>query len=59
MDLADDMLNGVAAAARHCGLPARSIYNMVGAKTVPFKRVGRRVFFRKSELDAFFRADVA
>lgn len=59
MELGEDMLNGISAAARHCGLPARTIAHFVEIRAMPFKRVGRRVFFRKSELDAFFRADVA
>lgn len=54
-DLADDLLAGAAAAAAYCGLSQRVIYHLTDAGALPVKRIGRRLYYRKSELDDAFR----
>lgn len=54
--LSNDLLNGAKEAASYSGLPLRSIYHFVEMGELPVKRVGKRLFFRKSELDQFFSA---
>ena len=57
--LADDLLPGATAAAAYLGLSDRQIYHMVEAKNLPVTRIGKRLFFRRSELDRAFSAQVA
>jgi excisionase family DNA binding protein len=54
--LADDLLSGAKAAAQFIGVPPRAVYHMVEAGDLPVIRKGRKLFFRKSELEAAFRA---
>lgn len=54
--LTDDLLPGATAAADYLGLTPRAIYHMVEAGHLPTIRKGRRLFFRKSELEDAFRA---
>lgn len=54
--LRDDLLFGAAAAAAHTGLTRRIIYHLVEAGALPVIRKGRRLYFRRSELDQAFRA---
>ncbi len=55
-----DLIKGAKAAADFCGLPPRTIYHMVENGNLPVIRKGKRtLFFRKSELDAAFRSEVA
>lgn len=54
-----DLIHGAAAAAEFTGLPRRTIYNMVENEQLPVIRRGRRLFFRKSELEAAFRSSEA
>jgi len=42
-------------AARFLGLKTGTVYNMVCRRALPFHKIGRRVLFRKSELEAFFQ----
>ena len=43
-------------AARFIGLKKGTIYNMVSRKVIPYHKVGRRVLFRRSELEAWFQS---
>lgn len=54
--LADDLLSGAGAAAAYIGVTPRAVYHMVEAGELPVIRKGRRLYFRKSELEAAFRA---
>lgn len=47
----DDRLLTVKEAAAYLGYAEGTIYNKVGAETIPFVRLGRTVRFRRSELD--------
>lgn len=51
-----DLIDGAAAAANYCGLPRRVIYHLVENGELPAIRKGRKLFFRKSELEAAFRS---
>lgn len=54
--LADDLIAGAEAAAAHTGLSVRQIYHLVYAEQLPVIRKGRRLFFRKTELERAFQA---
>ena len=54
-ELADDLLAGAAAAAAYCGLSRRIIYHLTETGDLPVIRIGRRLYYRKSELDKVFR----
>ena len=38
------------------GLKKGTIYNMISRKVLPHYKIGRRVFFRKGELEAWFES---
>lgn len=59
MELRADLLNGANQAAQFTGLSARTIYHLVEQGSIPYRRMGTRLFFRKSELEITFRSDVA
>lgn len=50
-----DLIEGAADAAVFTGLTRRKIYRLVEQGHVPTVRKGRRLYFRKSELDSAFR----
>ena len=54
--LADDLLEGAAAAAAHIGLKPRAVYRMTDAGHLPVIRKGRKLFYRKSDLEAAFQS---
>jgi len=54
--LADDLLPGANAAAAFIGVTPRAVYHLVEAGHLPTIRKGRKLYFRKSELEAAFRA---
>lgn len=54
-ELADDLLAGAAAAATYCGLSQRVIYHLTETGILPVRRIGRRLYYRKSDLDEVFR----
>jgi excisionase family DNA binding protein len=56
MALADDLLKGARAASEYTGLPLRTIYHMTEKSQLPVIRMGRVLYFRKSDLDLAFRA---
>ncbi|MES2494333.1 MAG: helix-turn-helix domain-containing protein [Pseudomonadota bacterium] len=51
-----DLIVGANAAAAYTGLKPCQIYRMAKSGLIPTIRVGHRMLFRKSELDAFFRS---
>lgn len=57
--LSVDLIDGAAKAAAYTGLSQRAIYHMVEAGLLPVIRKGRRLYFRKSELEAAFRSEAA
>lgn len=57
--LKDDLLSGAKAASDYLGETPRAIYHMVEAGHLPVIRKGRRLYFRKSELEAAFRSEMA
>jgi excisionase family DNA binding protein len=54
--LADDLLPGANAAAIFIGVTPRAVYHLVEAGHLPAIKKGRKLYFRKSELEAAFRA---
>ena len=54
--LSHDLIDGAANAASYTGLTRRTIYHLVEAGELPVIRKGRKLFFRKSELEAAFRS---
>ncbi|WP_022687176.1 helix-turn-helix domain-containing protein [Sphingomonas phyllosphaerae] len=57
--LSEDLLPGAIAAAAFIGVKPRAIYHMTEQGHLPVIRKGRRLFFRKSELEKAFSSDVA
>ena len=56
--LSEDLLVGANAAAAYVGVKPRAIYHLSENGLLPVLRKGRRLYFRKSELEAAFRSDV-
>lgn len=59
MNLRDDILQGAKAAAEYTGFSRHSIYHMVDLGQLPVVRVGSKMIFRKSELDAALKSQPA
>lgn len=57
--LANDLLSGAKAAAEYIGESPRAVYHMAEQGMLPCIRKGRKLYFRKSELDAAFRSEAA
>ena len=57
--LADDLLPGANAAAAFIGVTPRAVYHLVEAGHLPAIRKGKKLYFRKSELEAAFRSEAA
>ncbi len=57
--LSADLLSGAKAAADYIGEKPRTIYHMAEAGLIPVIRKGRKLYFRKSELEAAFRSEAA
>lgn len=55
-DLSDDLIEGANGAAAFIGTKPRTVYHLVEIGALPCKRMGKKLFFRKSELDAAFRS---
>ena len=53
--LSDDLLSGADAAAEFTGLSRRIIYHLVETGALPVIRIGRKLYFRRSELERAFR----
>lgn len=56
--LSNDLIKGTKAAAVYLGFTERQLWHMVYEGSVPHVRKGRRLFFRKSELDRAFSGDL-
>ena len=54
--LADDSLPGASAAASYIGVTPRAVYHLVEAGHLKAIRMGKRLYFRRSELDRAFSA---
>lgn len=54
--LSEDLLEGAAAAADYLGLKPRSVYRMTESGDLPVIRKGRKLFYRKSDLERAFQA---
>ena len=54
--LADDLLSGATAAADYIGVKPRAVYHLVEEGRLPVVRMGKRLYFRKSELERAFSA---
>ena len=52
--MTDDLVSGANGAAAFIGLTRRQIYHLVEGGHLPVVRMGRRMFFRKSELEEAF-----
>ena len=52
----NDLIEGASQAAAFTGLSRRKVYRLAELGHVPVVRKGRRLYFRKSELDLAFRA---
>lgn len=55
--LKDDLLPGAKAAAAYVGVPARAIYHLTEKGLLPAVRMGRSLYYRKSELDRAFSSE--
>jgi excisionase family DNA binding protein len=56
MALAEDLLPRAIAAAAYIGVTPRAVYHLVEGGHLPAIRKGRRLYFRKSELERAFSA---
>ena len=54
-----DLLSGAKAAAEYIGETPRAVYHMADKGLLPVIRKGRKLYFRKSELEAAFRSEAA
>jgi len=57
--LSSDLLSGAKAAAEYIGETPRAVYHMTEQGLLPVIRKGRKLYFRKSELEAAFRSEAA
>lgn len=53
--MTSDLIVGADGAASYTGLSRRTIYRLVNEGHIPSIRKGRRLYFRKSELNRAFR----
>jgi excisionase family DNA binding protein len=53
--LSEDLLEGAAAAAGFIGIKARTVYRMTESGELPVIRKGRKLFYRKSDLERAFQ----
>jgi excisionase family DNA binding protein len=54
-----DLISGAAEAAAYIGVSPRAVYHMCECGTLPHVKKGKRLYFRKSELEAAFRSEAA
>jgi len=57
--LSDDLVKGAKGAATYSGLSQRQIYRLTETGHLPVIRMGKSLFYRKTELDAAFRSESA
>ncbi len=53
-----DLMVGAESAASYTGLSRRTVYRLVDEGRLPVVRKGRRLYFRRSELDRSFSTQV-
>lgn len=56
-NLSDDLITSVKDASAYIRSTPRQVYHMVEKGYLPGIRKGRKMYFRKSELEAAFRSD--
>lgn len=54
--LSEDLIQGAKGAAAYTGLPERTIFHLTEKCRLPVVRLGRSLFYRKSDLDSVFTA---
>ncbi len=54
--LSIDLLEGASAAAEYLGIKPRSVYRMTETGNLPVIRKGRKLFYRKSDLERAFQS---
>lgn len=54
MELKNDLLKGAARIADYADVDERAVYHWADLEDVPVFRVGRALYARRSQLDAFF-----
>lgn len=57
--LREDLLAGADAAAAYIGVSRRAVYHLVEGGRLPVTRKGRKLYFRKSELERAFSSEAA
>ena len=57
--LSNDLLSGAKAAAIYIGETQRAVYHMAEKGLLPCIRKGRKLYFRKSELERAFSSEAA
>ena len=57
--LSDDLLEGAGAIAGFIGKTERSTYHLIYNDQIPHFRRGRKIYARKSEIEAAFRSEPA
>lgn len=57
--LSDDIITSVKDASAFIRCTPRKVYHMVEKGYLPVIRKGRKLYFRKSELEAAFRSDAS
>lgn len=58
-NLTDDLLEGASSIAAFLGKTERATYHLIYTNRIPCFRKGKRLFARKSEIEAAFRAEAA
>lgn len=58
MKLNDDLLCGAKAAAEYLGESVRAVYHMAANNSIPHIQKGRKLYFRKSELNKSFTSEI-
>lgn len=54
--LRDDLLSGAKEAADYIGKTPRTVYNLTEQGLLPCTKLGGKLYYRKSELEAAFRS---
>lgn len=61
MEIKEDLIKGAKEAAAYLGpaVSPRAVYRLVEVGRLPVIRMGKTMFFRRSQLDAAFRSQAA
>jgi hypothetical protein len=57
--LADDLLNGSAEIAEYVGWPRRRVEHLISRGLLPVRKIGQRLYARKTQLDKLLTPDAA